>query len=240
MAIHSDSFFHYTNTIDIIEGILCQGFRISYCLEEVYSDSEDEDEKALAIPMVSFCDISLSNFDEVHYGNYCIGMSRAWGIKRQLEPVMYYPANKRCFSAKSVMRAMRSFLDDNNKKNVDDYSILSSAKPIRKISNPKNYNPDNYIEREWRKLYYPAGQYKWKTKQEYEENSKHTIDHYLKFTIDDIDAVIIAKEDMEEFVRFVMSSEFSKIGGVDKPISMNDKYKLLTKIIYRETLLKNI
>lgn len=47
--------------------------------------------KGLAFPMVSLCDLPLSEFDagKWAYGNYALGFSRKWGIVKGFNPVCY-------------------------------------------------------------------------------------------------------------------------------------------------------
>jgi hypothetical protein len=65
-----------------IAGFLKNDFRPHYCLEDfnVIFPGEPEDNLSLAIPMVSFCDIPLSQSQQ-HldtYGGYGIGLTKEW------------------------------------------------------------------------------------------------------------------------------------------------------------------
>ena len=84
MAISSNALFHYTDKMSTIESILKEGFLLSLCKESIF-----------AIPMVSFCDIPISNakyyFD--NYGSYGIGMNLDWEIRNKLNPVLYIESN---------------------------------------------------------------------------------------------------------------------------------------------------
>ena len=84
MNISLNTLFHFTDKIENVIGILKEGFRPHFCLEDL-NDFVSRDERIeyleWAIPMVCFCDIPLSqstNHRE-HYGNYGIGLSKEWG-----------------------------------------------------------------------------------------------------------------------------------------------------------------
>ena len=87
VTISSNTLFHFTSTIDHIRSILEDEFWPNLSLEDL---SCLELEK-VAIPMVSFCDIPLSQ-TKTHmerYGSYGIGLSKSWGKKNGVNPVLY-------------------------------------------------------------------------------------------------------------------------------------------------------
>lgn len=88
MKISSNNLYHYTS-LDALKKILVQGFKISYCREVLIGPSKRFE---LAIPMVCFCDIppALSIEHRNNYNSdYAIGLSREWGVKNRLNPIMY-------------------------------------------------------------------------------------------------------------------------------------------------------
>lgn len=93
MKPKSDNLFHFTKSIDILELILVGGFKPRYCLEDVAWQGIDTEE-FIAFPMTCFCDIPLSRISEHtdFYGQYGLGMSKDWGAKNNLDPVLYSPA----------------------------------------------------------------------------------------------------------------------------------------------------
>jgi hypothetical protein len=123
MPLSSDSLFHYTTGgMPAIKGILSNGFRISYCEEQLpfhYRASKDipgyvcqisqyfqagaPDKYYIYIPMVCFCDIPIANINThlKRYGvekngkmkAYSIGLSKSWGTTKGLNQVMYLIAN---------------------------------------------------------------------------------------------------------------------------------------------------
>ena len=93
MNISSNTLFHFTDTIENVIGILKEGFKPHFCLEDLNFIIPDEPIEDLewAIPMVCFCDIPLSQ-SKIHrktYGNYGIGLSKEWGKNTMISPVLY-------------------------------------------------------------------------------------------------------------------------------------------------------
>lgn len=61
-------------------------------------NSQDEDSKGIAIPMLCFCDIPIlrAGKHRMNYGNYCIGMDKEMMIKRlspMINPIFYVSSN---------------------------------------------------------------------------------------------------------------------------------------------------
>ncbi|MEM9679433.1 MAG: abortive infection system antitoxin AbiGi family protein, partial [Bacteroidota bacterium] len=59
MAISTNSIIHYTNSFKTLTSILKEGFKIKYCAEEL--DLFEDKGSLAAHPMISFCDIPLSD-----------------------------------------------------------------------------------------------------------------------------------------------------------------------------------
>ncbi len=96
-ALTSNTLFHFTSSLDNLVGILTNEFQPHYSLEDfsVLRKKPPKDDMALAFPMVSFCDIPLSQASNhmSTYGPYALGLTKAWGQKRGLTPVMYVHSN---------------------------------------------------------------------------------------------------------------------------------------------------
>ena len=92
MPITSNALFHYTAWLKHPSGILAEKFKMTYCKESYLLNGRNQENY---YPMVSFCDIPLS--EEKNYiasnGSYGIGMSKEWGIKHRLNPVQYIDQN---------------------------------------------------------------------------------------------------------------------------------------------------
>jgi len=101
-----DSLFHFTPSLDNLLGILKNTFYPRYCYEEF--ELIDNDAQSFiedAIPMVCFCDIPLSQLMS-HikiYGRYGLGMSKEWGIREGLNPVIYFSKNSHLAKLLSVI-----------------------------------------------------------------------------------------------------------------------------------------
>jgi hypothetical protein len=89
VTISSNTLFHFTSGIDHIISIFKDRFfRPNLSLEDLSFLTIEE---KVAIPMISFCDIPLSQ-TKAHmrvYGYYGIGLSKSWGQKNGVSPVLY-------------------------------------------------------------------------------------------------------------------------------------------------------
>ena len=97
MPISSNTLFHFTRSAEALVGILKHEFTPHYCLED-YSvlPAAAPESPNIAIPMVCFCDIPLSQISEhlAKYGDFGIGLSKNWGMKKGVSPVLYaYPGS---------------------------------------------------------------------------------------------------------------------------------------------------
>lgn len=154
MAISTNSIIHYTGSYKALAGILKEGFRIKYCLENLKLYNENSN---AAHPMISFCDIPLSDSRQHFsaYGKYGIGLSKNWAIEKGVNPVIYIDHNS--LFAKSIEELIleRRKKDTNltQKQSREILRIKSYAKnycgPLkRKTVNNPIYR--FYDEREWR------------------------------------------------------------------------------------------
>jgi len=96
-ALTSNTLFHFTSSLENLVGILTNELQPHYSLEDfsVLRKRLPKDDMAIAFPMVSFCDIPLSQASNhmSTYGSYALGLTKAWGQKRGLTPVMYVHSN---------------------------------------------------------------------------------------------------------------------------------------------------
>jgi hypothetical protein len=155
MPISTNSIIHYTDTFDKLDHILKEGLGIKYCVEKFTIEGKLGSEAAH--PMISFCDIPLSqsykHFDA--YGRYGIGLTKDWANKMGINPVLYME------SKSSISKTLGSLLAD--RRNVSTNLTIMQKTNILKIkcftknySGPlkrRNINEKNYRfydEREWR------------------------------------------------------------------------------------------
>ena len=87
-TISANTLFHFTSSLDNLTGILINDFYPRYCLED-FSDFL-EHKYRIAIPMVSFCDIPLSQIHNhiKYYGGYALGLKKEWGRRNKISPII--------------------------------------------------------------------------------------------------------------------------------------------------------
>ena len=154
-TISANTLFHFT-TRDNLLGILAEEFVPHYSVEEKYYQ---ERPIRVALPMVCFCDIRLSQIGKhmSYYGKYGIGMKKSWATNKRINPVIYL--EKRSILARSFWR----LLSDNwyrmgnpNESDVETRDaalfVLSYVKPYAgfQTRNGKKTHRRFYDEREWR------------------------------------------------------------------------------------------
>lgn len=94
-AISANTLFHFTNNLENLLGILTNEFQPRFCLENydclAMNPAPDGETNQWAVPMVCFCDLPLSQtgFHLSVYGDYGIGMTKPWGQKNGISPVLY-------------------------------------------------------------------------------------------------------------------------------------------------------
>lgn len=204
MPISSNSIFHFTGSKENLINILKTLFKPYYSVE-----TYDFGEKKIkfAIPMVCFCDIPLSQIKN-HlniYGNYGIGMNRSWGIKNQMNPVLYLESNSRL--SISLMKSIEDLFDH---KSMSEYEIVNNNHFYEILRYIKNYEGNfvyrgklvkkdykYYDEKEWR--YVPNGipSYYNVIKDGVKERLNRETDFEnfkLHFTPDDIKYLIVESE----------------------------------------------
>lgn len=154
MAISTNSIIHYTDKLDSLLGIISEGFRVNFCSEVMQSPKY---KVSLLVPMVSFCDIPFSSFqDHINaYGSYGIGLSKDWAFRNGLNPVLYMSKGS------SINRQYLDYMAETiPKKTKADIKAMDFMKKL--IVYAKNYQADLerkntkienyrfYNEREWR------------------------------------------------------------------------------------------
>lgn len=157
MPLSSNSLIHFTNKKAHLKGILKDNFQVFNCRETIVLGGKPN---ATIIPMVSFCDIPLSEIKDhiSKYGNYGIGMTKEWAIKQRLNPVLYMAQTS--MLSESYRNAWNDLMDrslDHDKWTDEEIQLCDVLRYI------KNYEGDltrkgkktkhNYRfsdEREWR------------------------------------------------------------------------------------------
>ena len=161
-SLYPDILFHFTKEKINLFDILDSNFRISYAREKVEGS---ETKREFAVPMVSFCDLKLSEL-KTHmgkYGNFGIGLTKEWANRNGLNPVMYI--NKHCpftdnfnNSLNSVFKKIGSHtkgsifqgISENNIKIFDAYRYIKNYEGTLTRDGETTENFRFADEREWR------------------------------------------------------------------------------------------
>jgi hypothetical protein len=245
MAISTNSIIHYTKNIKSLKLILESGFKIKYCCEKI--ESSESGYLHTAFPIVSFCDIPLSQVKEhiKSYGNYGIGLRKEWAKSKKLSPVLYFDKD---FELMNFIRKEFSILVGKLAKKeitISDLKLL-----VKILAYSKNYEGDLqrkrqliknfrfYNEREWRfvpnetilgsaKSFIAAKDYE-RDKNKYND----TLDHIrLNFETKDISYIIVKKESDIKNITQTIRNLFSN------KCSMQEMEILLTRIITTDQIL---
>jgi len=154
-VISSNSLFHFTYSKENLISILENDFYPNYCLERVFLNSE-EPFIDFAIPMISFCDLSLSQIKK-HiniYGNYGIGLKKEWGIANKINPVLYISPDSILADSLYNMSALVKMISEEDSEITESYlNLVRYLKPYE-----GNFRKNNdlykkfrfYDEKEWR------------------------------------------------------------------------------------------
>lgn len=227
--IYSNSYFHYTNKMESLLGILKDGFKGYYCEEQFKVNKEI---KKLYIPMVSFCDIPLSQVSYITYGGWGIGMSSSWGNANELTPVCYFPNNAQSTLTSYISKQVRDLYDNGQKKDrlvIKCDAIIAYSKPRNKYEKGK-HRANNYIERECRKAYLECS-----LKAEMHKKESKLL---LNFRPSDISFIIVPNE--EERKKMINKiNKLKTIGGNKCAIKQEDKLILISKITTKQDIKKN-
>ena len=96
MALSTDTLIHFTDSKENLKSILQENFRIFMCNERLVLNRRSpsvphQGMLDIHVPMVSFCDIPLSEIKDhmSKYGSYGLGMTKVWGARKGLNPVLY-------------------------------------------------------------------------------------------------------------------------------------------------------
>ena len=141
MSLSSNSIIHFTNSKEALKGILTDNFKLAYCKEEILLDNK---KLSFAVPMVSFCDIPLSQVKKhiTKYGAYGLGLTKEWAQNKKLNPVLY--VEKESTLSKSYRNVYFNYVAESGKNldtiNDDERSIIDI---VRYIKNYQNEIVDN-------------------------------------------------------------------------------------------------
>jgi hypothetical protein len=247
--ISSNSLFHFTPRKENLLSILDVEFLPKYCFEEIQLATSGHRERlSHAIPMVCFCDISLSQIHNhiEEYGSYGIGMTKEWGIRNGLNPMIYLNADSNLSLPFNVITEdIYQLLGEhctNRTKNVFDelMNIMNFLKPYDGCSRKDGEKTVRfYDEKEWRYIPkisfdHPAPNSLSTEEFKNEETLGKANDQMdlfkLSFTPNDIKYIFIKSEsEIHEFVRAIRNVKGPRFSKKEVDI-------LTTKIITVEQL----
>lgn len=245
MAISTNSIIHYTDTFEKLSGIIKEGFKIKYCLENLHLVGKKG--SFAAHPMICFCDIPLSHSYE-HcklYGCYGIGLTKDWAAGKGINPVLYISPDSH------VAKAINSLLTDRRKvsSNLDEkqkseiIKIKCFAKNYRGQVKRNGKTINNYIyydEREWRfvptkdeidkrSLSVSASNYR----ADKEKYNNPLSKFRFTFKADDISYIIVEKtSEIPEMIK-VLRAKY------DRELSIREMDILLSKICSTEQIIRD-
>lgn len=233
MGLSSNTLLHTTKK-EGLKGILKDfAFRPRYCLEELYESKYSLD---YAFPMISFSDFPISELKYRNsYGDYGLGMKKAWAKRNGLNPVLYI--EKKSTLIKTVYDQI-SIINNLNYEDMEFDNIHNSFFTF--LSYMKNYEGLNEKlkipkyrfsdEREWRFL--PPIDAVHKLGLEYGIDSHHYLKHKpeinktiftqkLNFKANDINYIIIGKENERNEVIEIIRQSQTKLskGDIDNLLS---------------------
>lgn len=198
------SLFHFTRTFDTLSKIICQkSFWPQFCLEDA-SWITGETKTQVAFCITSFCDIPLSRLDE-HvsiFGKYGIALSKEWGLRSGLNPVLYI--NKKS----PMINGLRDSFDKADhvyealgaEAYIPAVTLAGYCKPYQGVVHRKGLEIQKvfYDEQEWRyiprnihgnfSLYDTIENPK---KERLEQLNQETKKYSLKFAADDVKYVVV-------------------------------------------------
>jgi hypothetical protein len=239
MALLPSTLFHFTNKKSL-KGILKFNFKLSYCTEKI---NNLEKPVEIAIPMVSFCDIRLSEIkDHIEkYGYYGIGLSKIWAIEKNLNPVIYMNS-KSNFVSDFISTTRKLDMDENFDKidkfnivNILRYAKLYEGELKRRRKTISNYRFAD--EREWR--YIPKNNSNFKSSlpnniyiEDKKKYNKQLINEGLYFNANQILYIIVKREsEIKEIINHIRETTGH--------YSMDEVDRLTTRIISCERILND-
>lgn len=156
-GLSANTLFHFTSSLDNLINILTNEFHPNFCLENLNVLLRLPIPET-AIPMLSFCDIPLSQtgFHLSVYGDYGIGMTKSWGKQNGISPVLYtYPGSLLMNRLRRLMKMLDGIPKSPDQPFRSAHDFVSFLKPYEGELHRASGTLENirfYDEREWRFL----------------------------------------------------------------------------------------
>lgn len=243
MALSANTLIHFTDSKEALLSILADNFKVHYCRECIQAIETN----AVRFPMVSFCDIPLSEIKNhiQSYGEYGIGLTKEWAVKNGLNPVVYLSEDSMLSS--SIIKIFNKIFEDEFANNeLDDahksmIMLFSHFKDYQADLTRKGHTISNYRfsdEREWR--YVPKFSEDFEMflldsedKESIQKSVKELDKIRLEFEPNDIKYIIIRDDsEIREFMRH--------LEDVKGKYSHDDVRRLTTRILTTQQIKEDI
>ena len=228
----SSTLFHFTKSIDAVQGILLNGFVPYYSLEDISWLGTTLN--FFGYPRVCLCDIPIGRItDHVgFYGSYGLGMSRDWALRSGINPIAYYSkASPICQTFLVAIRGAQDAKKKDPKDKMSDclHTMLAYAKPVSgtMMAQGKPVPKEFYLESEWRyvpaktKLVYPVSKANLDDVAKHAALNKKAEKESLKFTPADVRYIFVKQDaDIPQLIDFI-HAKLQNYSGVDLKILMS-------------------
>jgi hypothetical protein len=228
MPLSSNTLIHFTKNKNALKGILLNNFKIFYCKETIVLD---ENENTLRVPMVSFCDIPLSEVKDhiSKYGNYGIGLTKDWANRNGMNPVLY--VSKKSIISKNILKVLNyhagkiagndlNGASEEIKAAIDILRYMKNYEGVLRRNGKVNKKYRFSDEREWR--YVPDFAHHEMIILDDDYRQKKDVADFnigkirLKFEPNDIRYIIINNDaEIKEFIDHLRSSKGGKYTSFD-------------------------
>lgn len=219
MGLSSNVLWHMTKKDAFFSILKSKQLRYSYSLEKAFPL---KDMKGVAFPMISMSDLPFSEIATTKwtYGDYAIGLSREWGVKKGFSPVWYCNVGSRVWMQLNKLVFEAGTNDDQGYFGIGMY-LMSNVKfvqaplisPKRKFKNYRFYD-----EREYRLVPYITETGKERIplfilEEQYEQfkkiNGSSMLDFGVDFEYSDIKYLIVKSKSNVEEVKRILSNDGS-------------------------------
>jgi hypothetical protein len=158
MQPRSNTLFHFTKSLEFLKSILLNGFFPRYCRE----DTSFINVEYVGYPMVCFCDIPITRISDhtSFYGEYGIGLTREWGLRSTLCPIVYTPPSGPITELAKFLVDVEVKPKSKKQKEINDSltnhfnTFIPLIKPIsgKMVVGGQSVEKEFYQENEWRYL----------------------------------------------------------------------------------------
>lgn len=126
-TFRTSSIFRFCNERNMLQKYLETGIFPNYC-EEDFSNNELNIDLVIGIPMASFCDIPITLLAEHYsrYGEYGLGLSKEWAIKRGISPIMYITNENTLKSILHLLYSEQRHANEVNSENFKEEALMST------------------------------------------------------------------------------------------------------------------